>query len=134
MAYVGAANLAGTEPQLGEIARRSNEFFEKNGLHDHQIVPDYARVKPSLSEYEYYAQLKRDSERDGTSGNGYVFAISFLLLFASLISNHCCDHVGLMCTVTSEDVLLFERSSSIEDMLHHRHPQKRTKNQWTAPT
>ena len=55
------ANLAGTEYQTNPLSERSTAV---------DGVLDLQHYKPSLSELEYYAAIKRESERNGTSGNG----------------------------------------------------------------
>jgi hypothetical protein len=85
MAYVSGGNLAGTEPQLGEItkeAETSDDFFQSPSFH-------VGNHKPTLGEYEYYANLKREAERNGSSGNGLVSSsILVLVIIADTPSQH----------------------------------------------
>lgn len=62
---VNPANLAGSEPidPLGAV--RGQEAQD----HRRQFTAAQ-RLKPTFSEYRYWADLKRQSEKDGTSGNG----------------------------------------------------------------
>jgi hypothetical protein len=74
MAYVSAGNLAGTEPQNGEIVKEketSDDFFQSPSFH-------VGNHKPTMGEYEYYANIKREAELNGTTVTGWsLLASSF---------------------------------------------------------
>jgi hypothetical protein len=65
MAFVSPANLALEDPVLHKSDTKEEvEILEPS----HGIAPD--GHLPSLSEYEYFAKLKRNAESGGFSGNG----------------------------------------------------------------
>jgi len=72
MAFVSPANLALSEPQE-HINEKSDEFSDaKHAVNvyepSHGVAPD--GHQPTLSEYQYYAKIKREAEVGGYSGNG----------------------------------------------------------------
>ena len=68
MAYVSGANMAGTDPTAPNISTKDTA--------DEMMHPSHAvradGLRPSLGEYRYYADIKREAERNGTDGNGCV--------------------------------------------------------------
>lgn len=70
MAFVSPANLALED----SVPEKSNFDQAYKGDIDNVTAPSHGMApdghKPTLSEYQYYARLKREAEDGGYSGNG----------------------------------------------------------------
>ena len=83
MAFVSPANMAMAvqEPMAEDLHEKHGSGDYTDAKHpldvyepQHGIAPD--GHKPTLSEYQYYARIKREAELGGYSGNGSVSGCS----------------------------------------------------------